>query len=41
MHIGVEQSFWTVLRWTFAASIGAAAFVYILAQLGPATAVAG
>lgn len=41
MHICVEQSFWAVLRWTVAASVAAAGFSYILAQLGPAIAVAG
>jgi len=41
MCIRIERSVWAVARWTFAASLAAASFIYILSQIRPTTAVAG
>ena len=41
MHVRVERSFWVLARWTFAASVAAAGFTYMLAHMSPAIAVGG
>jgi hypothetical protein len=37
----LQRSTWAVLRWTFAATLAAASFAYMLGQMTPANAIVG